>query len=91
MCLFFFTRYIGAANISDKNAVAPRTDKEVVPPEATRPSMENTDYHVGRGGAGNEHHAEGGDKKDAATAGHKEGPKGLADKLKAKVTGLFKK
>lgn len=53
--------------------------------------MENTDYHVGRGGAGNEHHAEGGDKKDAAAAGHKEGPKGLADKLKAKVTGLFKK
>lgn len=52
--------------------------------------MENTDYHVGRGGAGNEHHAE---QKDpaAAAAGHKEGPKGLADKLKAKVTGLFKK
>lgn len=52
--------------------------------------MENTDYHVGRGGAGNEHHAEGG--KDAAAAdGHKAGPKGLADKLKAKVTGIFKK
>lgn len=60
-----------------------------MPPEAIRPSMENTDYHVGRGGAGNEHHAE--QKDAAAAAGHKEGPKGLADKLKAKVTGLFKK
>lgn len=92
VCLFFF-QFIGAANIVDKNAEAPRTDKEVVPPEAVRPSMENSDYHVGRGGAGNEHHAE---QKDgaaatAAAAGHKEGPKGLADKLKAKVTGLFKK
>ncbi|KAJ4408241.1 hypothetical protein N0V82_009727 [Gnomoniopsis sp. IMI 355080] len=81
----------GAANIVDKNAEAPRTDKEVVPPEAVRPSMENADYHVGRGGAGNEHHAEGGHKDAAAAAGHKESPKGLADKLKAKVTGIFKK
>ncbi|CAN8099468.1 unnamed protein product [Discula destructiva] len=81
----------GAANIMDKNAAAPRTDADVVPPEAVRPSMENKDYHVGRGGAGNEHLAEGHGKTADAQAGHKEAPRGLADKLKAKVTGIFKK
>lgn len=76
----------------DKNAAAPRTDSEVVPPEAVRPSTENADYHVGRGGAGNEHHAPGGDEHNKeGAAGHKESPKGLADKLKAKMTGIFKK
>lgn len=78
---------LGAANISGKNADAPRTDREVVPDESVRPSTENQDYHVGRGGAGNEHHAEHPGKDGAA----KEGPKGLADKLKAKVFGVFKK
>lgn len=58
-----------------------------MPPEAVRPSTENKDYHVGRGGAGNEHLAPGHEKK----AEHKDSPTGLADKLKAKVTGLFKK
>lgn len=82
-------RNAGAANILDKNAAAPRTDADVVPPEATRPSMENKDYHVGRGGAGNEHLAPG-HEKNAEKAG-KGGNVGLADKLKAKVTGIFKK
>lgn len=83
----------GAANIMDKNAAAPRTDADVVPPEATRPSTENKDYHVGRGGAGNEHLAPGHDKKlaEAADKAGKGGNVGLADKLKAKVTGIFKK
>lgn len=57
---------------------------DVVPAEATRPSTENQDYHVGRGGAGNEHHAP--EEKKASTA-----PTGLADKLKAKIVGVFKK
>lgn len=52
-----------------------------------RPSTDNQDYHVGRGGAGNEHHAPGHEHhKDGKVA-----PKGLADKLKAKVLGIFKK
>lgn len=64
----------------------PRSDRESVPDASVRPSTENQDYHVGRGGAGNEHHAD--HHKDGAG---KEGPKGLADKLKAKVFGVFKK
>lgn len=78
------TRFLGAANISDTNAAAPRTDREVVPDAAVRPSTDNQDHHTGRGGEGNVQRA------------HKEGEengthKGLADKLKAKVLGVFKK
>lgn len=79
----YLTIFLGAANISDANAVAPRTDREVVPDAAIRPSTENQDHHTGRGGEGNVQRA------------HKEGEedthKGLADKLKAKVLGVFKK
>lgn len=76
--------FLGAANISDTNAAAPRTDREVVPDAAVRPSTDNQDHHTGRGGEGNVQRA------------HKEGEengahKGLADKLKAKVMGVFKK
>lgn len=75
----------GAANIAEKNTAGPRTDKEYVPEEAMRPPMENQDHHVGRGGAGNvhEHH----NKK--AEDGEK--PKGLVDKLRAKIKGMLKK
>lgn len=77
------TVFTGAANISDTNAAAPRTDREVVPDAALRPSTDNQDHHTGRGGEGNVQRA------------HKEGEdnthKGLADKLKAKVLGVFKK
>lgn len=58
-----------------------------MPEQATRPSAENQEYHVGRGGAGNEHHAPGHEKNGAGA----QGPKGLADKLKAKILGAFKK
>lgn len=87
----------GAANIVEKNADAPRSDKEHVPQEAIRPSMDDQDHHVGRGGAGNEHHAPGHehhhhkDKTPEEGGLAKDGPKGLADKLKAKVMGVFKK
>lgn len=47
--------------------------------------MEGKDYHVGRGGAGNEHVADKNDAKEGGAA------KGLADKLKAKVMAVFKK
>lgn len=55
-----------------------------------RPSSENTDYHTGRGGAGNEHLAPG---KEHATrvADGATSPKGLADKLKHKLFGSFGK
>jgi hypothetical protein len=43
--------------------------------------MENVNHHTGRGGAGNEHHAE---KKDKPM-------KSLADDLKKKLFGMFKK
>lgn len=82
----------GAANIVDHDAAGPRTDKEVVPDAAMRPSTEDQDHHVGRGGAGNEHLAPGhehkhdGKKKETGSS-----PTGLADKLKAKIMGVFKK
>ena len=73
----------GSANIAnaDKGAAATRADKQVVPDAAVRPSDENKDYHTGRGGAGNAHLAA---KAD-------EVPIGLADKLKNKVLGIFRK
>lgn len=86
-----------------KNATGPNVGKEMVPEEAMRPSMENQDYHVGRGGAGNEHHAPGHEPHHHLPHSHKEekkpekpaagssAPTGLADKLKAKIVGVFKK
>jgi hypothetical protein len=73
----------GAANIGDKEATpdAHRNDIMVVPPSAKKASLEDKDYHTGRGGAGNEHIA----KKLTTT------PVGLADKLKNKIMGVFKK
>lgn len=68
-----------------------------MPDAATRPSTDNLDYHVGRGGAGNEHHAPGHEhhkdekKPEAPAAATKEAPTGLADKLKNKLLGAFKK
>ncbi|KAI9731480.1 MAG: hypothetical protein M1834_004600 [Cirrosporium novae-zelandiae] len=52
-------------------------DKDVVPEVAMRPSMENENYHTGRGGEGNVHLAD----KRSTTPKHD----GLADKLKHKL------
>lgn len=57
---------------------AERKDDIAIPEVALRHSQENENFHVGRGGEGNVHHAE-------PTTKH---PEGLADKLKNK---LFKK
>ena len=77
----------GVANIGDVGSEARvRLDKDIVPEAATRPSQDS-DYHTGRGGAGNEHVAE---HKAAVVTGD-EAPKGLADKLKYKIFGAFKK
>ncbi len=56
-----------------------------MPEAAVRPSADGSDYHTGRGGAGNEHIA------DDPPKNLKEAPKGLADKLKDKILGVFKK
>jgi len=70
----------GVANIgSPKIAATQRKDEIAVPDIATRPSMDDQNYHAGRGGAGNVHLAEQPTTKQ---------PVGLADKLKNK---LFKK
>lgn len=76
----------GAANIGDagkKSTV--RADKDLIPEAAVRPSSDNTDFHVGRGGAGNAHVA---DKKPGPDGS---APLSLADKLKAKIFGAFGK
>jgi hypothetical protein len=75
----------GAANIGDAGSkAAPRKDEDVVPEAAVRPSQENTDFHTGRGGAGNEHIAKKTDKADQPR-------QSLADKLKSKIVSVFKK
>lgn len=70
-----------------------RADKDLIPEAAVRVSTnDNTDYHTGRGGAGNEHIAK---KPEAAAANGTTTatttPVGLADKLKRKILGVFKK
>ncbi|KAK4105378.1 hypothetical protein N658DRAFT_491838 [Parathielavia hyrcaniae] len=83
----FSTGRGGAANIADAGVKqAARADKDLVPEAAIRPSGENTDYHTGRGGAGNEHVA-----KNKTDEGKPAAPVGLADKLKRKILGAFSK
>ncbi|KAI0192969.1 hypothetical protein EV127DRAFT_28076 [Xylaria flabelliformis] len=80
----------GAANIADKDAPsATRADKDFVPAEAVRPSMEG-DFHTGRGGAANVVHTPETQGQDGAPAA-KPPNQGLADKLKHKIFGVFKK
>lgn len=85
----------GTGNIGDAHVRASldRADHTIVPEAAVRPSADLSDYHTGRGGAGNEHLAP--TEKAPATAGTTaaaEAPNmGLADKLKKKIFGAFKK
>ncbi|TGJ80384.1 hypothetical protein E0Z10_g8386 [Xylaria hypoxylon] len=77
----------GAANIADKDTpAATRADKDFVPDEAVRPSVDG-EFHTGRGGAANVVHAP--ESKDES--GAKPPNQGLADKLKYKIFGVFKK
>ncbi|KAH8156488.1 hypothetical protein CIB48_g11759 [Xylaria polymorpha] len=77
----------GAANIADKETPpAARVDKDFVPAEAVRPSMEG-DFHTGRGGAANVVHTPETQGQDGA----KPPNLGLADKLKNKIFSVFKK
>ncbi|CAJ2500902.1 Uu.00g037550.m01.CDS01 [Anthostomella pinea] len=93
----FSTGRGGAANIADadKPPAPMRADEEVIPQEATRPSAEG-DFHTGRGGAANVHlgpehqkHSKVTDAAQPSATTH--GKQGLADKLKNKMMGVFKK
>jgi hypothetical protein len=79
----------GAANIGDAGTPSTgRADKDVVPEAAVRPSRDE-DHHTGRGGAGNTNivaKVKSNEAKPAPTA-----PVGLADLLKKKIFGVFKK
>lgn len=91
----------GAANIGDQGRKSTvRRDGDLVPDSATRPSQDNSDYHVGRGGAGNERVAAAAAAAAAANVNGHGGekvaevgdtPVGLADKLKEKIVHVFKK
>lgn len=91
----------GAANIGDAGKKqAARLDADLVPEAAVRPSSENADYHVGRGGAGNERHVAKKSEPEAAPAAGEDtsggeqrltAPVGLADKLKKKLFSAFAK
>ncbi|KAI1213816.1 uncharacterized protein F4807DRAFT_409242 [Annulohypoxylon truncatum] len=103
----FSTGRGGAANIADTSVPpAPvRADHEVVPEEATRPSTDDASFHVGRGGAANVHLSAQDQAKQEAkhaaptakvtdspiAAGKDKANQGLADKLKNKIFGVFKK
>ncbi|KAL2161585.1 hypothetical protein VTH06DRAFT_8147 [Thermothelomyces fergusii] len=91
----FSTGRGGAANIGDAGQKQiTRLDKDLVPEAAVRPSQDNVDYHVGRGGAGNERHVAKKPEGAGAAAAGGEGlvaPVGLADKLKRKLFSVFTK
>lgn len=91
----FSTGRGGDGNIGDAgSASGPRTDTDVVPDEATR-QAENEDYHVGRGGAANAHVSEEHQKKkvmpDTPMGPDTKPQVSVADKLKGKIMGVFKK
>lgn len=92
----FSTGRGGAANIGDPGVKQThRADKDLVPEAAIRPSSDN-DYHTGRGGAGNVELVKTKTKelvKDAPqdSKDKPEAPLGLADRLKKKIYGVFKK
>lgn len=91
LIMYLFTK-LGAGNIGDVGSAATnRKDKDIVPESAYRASQDTQDYHTGRGGAGNEHVANGHEKKAAPKAGENGAPVSLADKLKQKLFGAMKK
>ncbi|KAL7799141.1 hypothetical protein V8C37DRAFT_366720 [Trichoderma ceciliae] len=78
----------GAGNIADIGTAAThRNDADVVPEAAVRASQDAQGFHTGRGGAGNEHHAH----EQAEAKPRPVAPVGLADKLKTKLFGAFKR
>ncbi|KAH8645466.1 hypothetical protein BX600DRAFT_519479 [Xylariales sp. PMI_506] len=88
----FSTGRGGEGNIGDAGKLPTvRADKDLIPEEAQR-AAEDADVHTGRGGAGNVQLAPEHKKQkeiEADLAAHVHGS--VADKLKAKVIGIFKK
>lgn len=88
-------RETGAGNIADVGTTSSqRKDQDIIPDVAVRASQDTQDYHTGRGGAGNEHtSAERAKSPPAKSNGGATGeaPISLADKLKEKLFGAFKK
>ncbi|ETS87806.1 hypothetical protein PFICI_01634 [Pestalotiopsis fici W106-1] len=85
----------GEGNIGDRGVVpTARTDEDIVPDAALRPVEDDT-AHTGRGGAGNVHLGPEHKKKRVMDgAQHEEASAqhgSVADKLKHKVLGVFKK
>ncbi|KAM3532030.1 hypothetical protein NHJ13051_000406 [Beauveria bassiana] len=74
----------GAGNIADRGHPATeRKDRDLIPEAAIRHSTDTSDYHTGRGGAGNEHHTGGSghahhhhDDKHKDKGGHGDGGSG---------------
>jgi hypothetical protein len=84
----------GAGNISDVGTpTSERKDRDVVPEAAIRASQDHQDHHTGRGGAGNERIVNGESKKerDATRYDVTGAPVSLADRLKARLLGMFRK
>ncbi|KAK6206469.1 hypothetical protein LQW54_007762 [Pestalotiopsis sp. IQ-011] len=91
----FSTGRGGEGNIGDKGiAPTPRQDGDIIP-EAALHSVEDDTAHTGRGGAGNVHIGPEHNKKkvtDGTTHDDTAAQHGsVADKLKHKVIGVFKK
>ncbi|KYK55407.1 hypothetical protein DCS_07370 [Drechmeria coniospora] len=81
----------GLGNIGDiGRAPTPRRDQDMIPEAALRPSQD-TEFHTGRGGAGNEMHVPREKPAAAKTGGGGDAPISLADKLKARLFSVFQK
>ncbi|KAF7545829.1 hypothetical protein G7Z17_g8895 [Cylindrodendrum hubeiense] len=84
----------GAGNIADVGTKGgERLDRDIIPEAAVRPSQDGREFHTGRGGAGNEYSGEE-KKSEEQKPVEKAVPvayQSLADKLKAKIFGGFKK
>lgn len=74
-------------------APSQRKDQEHVPAAAIRASSEHQDFHTGRGGVGNEHTSLDRDRQTVPKTGavNDGGSLSLADRLKHKLFGAFKK
>ena len=85
-------RTSGAGNITDVGTkTTPRNDVDLIPDSAVRPSQD-AEIHTGRGGAGNVNLNDAiEDQKALESYKEEDAPVGLADKLKDKLFGAFKK
>ncbi|PHH65455.1 hypothetical protein CDD81_2235 [Ophiocordyceps australis] len=80
----------GAGNIADAHTPpTQRSDGDIVPEAAMRPSQEQLAFHTGRGGAGNEHCTKD-DTRGGDVVGHGAGRRSLVDKMRQKLLRLVR-